>query len=167
MDKTEKVHKYLRQALACANKCLEGVLPSDEYYEGFCDMTVFSLQKLVAYGGAYIKAIEPKEDPVAASLLVKATEQAVALLPNPTNIVAMAKAYYTFDKDYVKAARWYRKALALPEEECSSVGDDGPDCWKYSLVLAQLQIPGMPLEGWTLVSPIGPPGPMGEALAYR
>ena len=104
VDKAEKVHKYLRQALACANKCLEGVLPSDEYYEGFCDMTVFSLQKLVAYGGAYIKAIEPKEDPVAASLLVKATEQAVALLPNPTNIVAMAKARQKIDPDPFGAA---------------------------------------------------------------
>ncbi|KAL3938631.1 MAG: hypothetical protein SGARI_001667, partial [Bacillariaceae sp.] len=162
----DALHGYFRQALECADHCRKNLWPADDDYEERCVTALSSFHKFAHYAGEYLHSIRPQDDLVVAPMVVRAVESAVALDPSPKNIAGMANTYYSVGKDYVKAARWYRKALTLPEEESNTIITDAHAYWRHKTILAQLRLPGMPLEGYTIHGAIGEAGPSGQPQAY-
>jgi hypothetical protein len=167
VDATDAKHHCFQQAWECVGKCGDNLNRTDDNYEERRTIAVAALQSFASLAGEYVvKRVQGDQE--VAAMVVKATEAAFALDPSPDNIAGMGNTYDHFAKDYVKAARWYRKALTLPEDVSNALFPDARAYWKHKTILAQLQLPGMPLDGVRIMNPVGaPPGPSGQPQTFH
>jgi len=166
-DTVGEKHHYFQQAWECVAKCGDNLNPTDDDFDERRNIAVGALQSFASMAGEYVCKQQPLGDDHVAAMVVKATETSFTLDPeNPSNIAGMGNTYEHFAKDYVKAARWYRKALTLPEDVSNTLFSNAHAHWKHKIILVQLRLPGMPLDGARIMHPVGALGSNGQPQTY-